>query len=103
MSALNQTDLFNNPFIDQARKNMNKKDIQNLEKKGKDFFENVDITEDSSEVVNRDVFLQLDSMIRSGLHPSYLTKEEKGFMENYKGKNWFMNYGYLHHDLDRIN
>lgn len=102
-SQLNQTDLFNNPFIENAKKNIDPKDIKEMKRKGKEFFENVDITEDSSETINKDVFMQLDSMLRSGLHPSYLKKDEKEFMCSYKGDKWYYNYGYLENDLNRIN
>jgi hypothetical protein len=42
-------------------------------------------------------------MLESGLHPSFLTYEEKSFMENYLGKEWYKEFGYLENDLHRVN
>lgn len=50
-----------------------------------------------------EAFLQLEEMILSGMHPSYLKKNERDFMEHVGGKHWFKKYGYLEMDVNRVN
>jgi hypothetical protein len=55
------------------------------------------------DTVNIEVFSQIDIMLKSGLHPSFLTFEEKDFLKEYVGVHWYQNYGWLENDLHRIN
>ena len=50
-----------------------------------------------------DTVSQIKVMLTSGMHPSYLSKEEKEFLSNYLGKEWYVEFGYLENDLNRIN
>lgn len=61
----------------------------------------VDMVENKEE--HDEAFLQLEDMILSGMHPSYLKKNERDFMEHVGGKDWFKKYGYLEMDLNRVN
>jgi hypothetical protein len=42
-------------------------------------------------------------MVESGMHPSFLDKEEKEFLKNYLGEKWYETFGYLENDLNRLN
>ena len=106
MSKLpNQEDLFNNPMVENLRKQLPKETLEKLKAEGEHVFEldfsNVGTDNDDS--TSEAVYTQLDIMLRSGIHPSDLTFEEKDFLKEYVGKSWYEQYGFLENDLHRIN
>ena len=60
-------------------------------------------TQTNHEVVELENVSQLRLMLSSGMHPSFLTGEEKNIMKNNFGDKWFEEYGYLECDLQRVN
>jgi len=105
MSTQQRNDLFDNPMVREARKNMTQEEIDSLAKKGEDIFAN-DITimgTENDETNSKEVLEQLKLMLKSGLHPSYLSRDEKDFLKNYIGEKWYEDFGYLENDLNRIN
>lgn len=103
--ANRDNNLFNNPFIDAARNAMSQEQIDDYERKGKNMFEDVDF-----EKVNETGFppfveeptLQIEECIKSGLHISMLTDDEKNIMKEVFGEKWYQKYGYIKEDLDDI-
>lgn len=94
--------LFDNPMFQQMKQSLSKEDQQKYDQIGKDMYESVNFeTGEVEEAV--DVLSQLKIMLQSGLHPSFLSYEEKQFLENYLGKTWYLEFGYLENDLHRIN
>lgn len=103
--STHRNDLFDNPMVREARKNMSQEQIDALEKKGEDIFAN-DITilgTENDETNSKEVLEQLTIMLKSGLHPSYLSRDEKDFLKSYVGEKWYEDFGYLENDLNRIN
>jgi hypothetical protein len=100
-----RNDLFDNPLVREARKNMTKEQIESLAKKGEDIFVN-DITlmgTQNDDTDSKEVYEQLCFMLKSGLHPSFFSRDEKDFLKNYVGEKWYEKFGYLENDLNRIN
>lgn len=94
--------LFDNPVFQQMRESLPKEEQERYDKIGKELYETVNF--ETGEVDSAvDVLSQLRIMIQSGLHPSFLTYEEKQFLESYLGKTWYIEFGYLENDVYRIN
>ena len=94
--------LFDNPMFQQMKQSLSKEDQQKYDQIGKELYESINFeTGEVEEAV--DVMAQLKIMLQSGLHPSFLSYEEKQFLENYLGKTWYLEFGYLENDLLRIN
>jgi len=79
-------------------------DKEKYEKAGEHMY-SYDYNEKGENKVAEEVLEQLSVAIRSGLHPSDLTVEERDFLEKYHPleKNWFKEFGFLENDLNRIN
>jgi hypothetical protein len=101
----NQEDLFNNPMVEKAKKNLSKETLENLKAYGEEMFSIDFETKGTSadDSTSEEVLAQLDMMLRSGLHPSDLNFEEKDFLKEYVGKKWYEKYGWMENDLYRIN
>ena len=110
----------------QVRDQLDPELVEKMKKNGESFFDGLDL--DGPELTDMNVppiptrsapigtvdmienkedhdnaFLQLEAMIESGMHPSYLTNKEKDFMEHRLGKEWYKRFGFLEMDLNRIN
>ena len=46
---------------------------------------------------------EIKIMLRSGMHISYLTRQEKDIMKNLFGNKWYEEFGFLETDENRIN
>jgi hypothetical protein len=74
------------------------------EKYGKYMYDEMDQITDNGEMkAIVDTVSQIKLMVDSGMHPSFLSKEEKEFLTNYLGEKWYESFGYLENDLNRIN
>lgn len=100
-----RNDLFDNPMVREARKNMTQEQIDSLEKKGEDIFATdiVSLGTENDDTSSKEVLEQITIMLKSGIHPSYLSREEKDFLKSYVGEKWYEDFGYLENDLNRIN
>jgi len=97
--------LFNNPMVENARRSMSEKEIQRLKTVGEEMYKDIDF--EKVEVNNippemKDSLLYVDSLIKSGLHPSMLNENEKFLLLEGFGSKWYENYGYVKEDLDEI-
>lgn len=59
-------------------------------------------TENADEIELENIS-QIKLMLNSGIHPSYLSNQEKDMMKNAFGEKWFESFGFLETDLNRIN
>ena len=74
--------LFDNPMFQQMKQSLSKEDQQKYDQIGKELYESINF--ETGEVEGAvDVMAQLKIMLQSGLHPSFLSYEEKQFLENY--------------------
>ena len=109
---LNKKDpLFDNPMFQNMKKSLPDKEQKKYDEYGEHMYSNIS---DKGDIKNSfdesgefnaavDTVSQIKIMLNSGMHPSYLSKEEKEFLSNYLGKEWYVEFGYLENDLNRIN
>lgn len=96
--------LFDNPTFQEMKNSLPKEEQEKYEKYGKYMYEEMDqFTETGDMKAAIDTVSQIKLMLDSGLHPSYLEKEEKEFLKNYLGEDWYKKFGYLENDLNRVN
>ena len=98
-----ENSLFNNPMVNAARQNMSQEQIDEYARKGREIYEHFDF--ESGEFL-QDIVLnaaeELKITIRSGLHPSYLTEDEKDVLVASYGEEWYKKFGFEKEDLDEI-
>ena len=97
--------LFNNPMVEAARRSMPEKEIQRLKTIGEEMYKDIDfekVQENNMPPEIHESLLYVDSLIKSGLHPSMLNKDEKFLLEEGFGPKWYENYGYVKDDLNEI-
>ena len=109
-SNTSKNTLWDNEMINYAKKNMSKEDLERYQKIGESMFKDIDFETSgpTDEKKNHDASVLIDSVayivegIKSGLHPSYLTVDEKNVMKEYYGEKWYEKYNYQLEDLDEI-
>jgi hypothetical protein len=96
-------DLFNNPMIDSAKKAMTQEQIDEYKKIGKYMFsQNFNTTEVGSVEKKpeiSDILQYAIEGLKSGLHPSELSKEELSALVEIYGDKWYENYGYFKEEV----
>ena len=103
--------LFDNPMFQNMKKSLPESEQKKYDEYGEHMYSNIT---DKGDVANSftetgefnaavDTVSQIKVMLSSGMHPSYLSREEKEFLSNYLGKEWYIEFGYLENDLNRIN
>jgi hypothetical protein len=100
-----KSDLFNNPMVESAKKAMTKKDLDHYQQLGESMYK--DINFETSSVNNLpqpmvDAAIYVESMIKSGMHPSLLDENDKNVMNEVYGDEWYKRYGYIKEDLIEI-
>jgi hypothetical protein len=98
-------DIFNNPMIKAAKKALSKEDKERYAKLGEELFKNIDFEKCSVHNIPpmmEESILYIESMLKSGLHPSMLSDEEKFILKDVLGEKWYERYGYIKEDLDNI-
>ena len=86
-----QNDLFNNPMVENARKSMSPEQLQHYKEIGEQMHNSIDFN--TNQVLNQEEHL-IESVayvmegLKSGLHFSYLSKDEEQLLENHYGKDW---------------
>ena len=101
----NEDDLFNNPMVREASKAMSKEQKEKYKILGECMFRDVDF--DSCSVNNVPPFMaegasRVECLLRSGLHVSSLSDDEKTLMEEVHGKEWYKSYGFTQEDLTEV-
>lgn len=96
--------LFDNPQFVEMKNSLPLEEQKKYEDYGKHMYSNIDNFDEKGEMnAAIDTVSQIKLMLQSGMHPSFLEKEEKEFLSNYLGKEWYKEFGYLENDLNRIN
>ncbi len=97
--------LFDNPMFVEMKKNLPIEEQKRYEEIGKQMYGNLenDFNEKGEMTAAVEMVAQIRVMLQSGLHPSYLTREEKEFLTNYIGKEWYLEFGFLEADVNRVN
>ena len=103
-----ENSLWNNSMITSALNSMSREELDNYKKLGESMFGDINFeTASITDKNNVPLFLNdaasyICESIKSGLHPSMLTEDEKIVMENVLGKEWYKKYDYVKEDLDSI-
>ena len=98
-------DIFNNPMIQAAKKALPKEEKERYAKLGEELFKNIDFEKCSVNNIPpmmEESLLYIESMLKSGLHPSMLSDEEKFILKDILGDKWYEKYGYVKEDLHDI-
>lgn len=101
---------FSNERIDQMFKSLPKEEQERYKTMGENMFQNFDLNEDGKLELNLSDFNKeyteetayIYQQIKSGLHISYLSEEEKNLMSKSFGEKWYEKWGYVKEDLDDI-
>jgi hypothetical protein len=101
----NKGSLWNNEMVQNAKKHMSAEDIKKYQEIGESMYKNIDYT--TSNIHNApslldDAVAYITESIKSGLHISYTTKEERDILETYYGKEWYLKFNYTKEDLEEI-
>lgn len=101
--------LWNNSMVQSALSSMSYDDLEKYKKIGESMYSSIDF--ETSSVIDTknnipffltDAAAYITDMLKSGIHPSDLTDNEKFIMENVFGKDWYTSYGYVEGDLTEI-
>jgi hypothetical protein len=98
-------DIFSNPMIQAAKKALSKEDRERYAKLGEELFKNIDFEKcnvDNIPPIMEESIMYIESMLKSGLHPSMLNDDEKFILKDVLGEKWYEKYGYVKEDLDDI-
>lgn len=97
--------LFDNPMFVEMKNSLPIEEQKKYEEMGEHMYGNIDTAFNEKGEFNAAVetVAQIRVMLQSGMHPSFLSKDEREFLENYIGKEWYKEFGYLEADINRIN
>lgn len=98
-------DLFNNPMVESAKKAMSQKDLDRYKDWGEAVFDDIDyetasVTQYPPPMLN--ALAYIEDSLKSGQHPSTLTKDEVNLLNEMMGNEWYKKWGYVKDDLDDI-
>ena len=93
--------LFDNPMVREARKNMTPEQIEEYKRKGEKMYGEIDYTQnfDPFEEKLKQSAIYIISGLKSGLKPNQLTTDELEVLKQIHGETWYINYGYTKEDL----
>lgn len=87
-------DLFDNPMVDAAKKNLSQEDIERFKHLGEQFYNNIDFVTGKSNDGNlpnqwNECLAYIDEALKSGLQPTDLEEDEINFIKNMHGDDWY--------------
>lgn len=102
--------LFDDKHLQNMYNSLSDEDKLNYKKIGEHMYNSIDFSEINSQGLNdnhKEIDLenvsQLKLMLQSGIHPSYLSNQDKDLLKNNLGEKWYEKFGFLENDLNRIN
>lgn len=106
----NADPLFNEKRLKEMADSLSEDDKKRYAKIGEEMYNSINFEDINSQGVieNKDEIemenvSQIKMMLLSGIHPSYLSNQEKDLMKNNFGEKWYESFGFLEVDLNRIN
>ena len=106
MNCISNKDLWDNPMIKKAMENMSPEQLEQYKMLGESMYGNIDFN--NSKILNNppvpveEALAYVEESLKSGLHPSMLEEEEKIFLEDMYGNDWYKRFGYDRRDLTEI-
>lgn len=107
---MNNSSLWNNEMVNNALKSMSPEELEKYKKIGESMYKDIDY--ETSKVIDKnntlppfltDAVNYISELLKSGLHPSMLEKEEINVLEEVYGKKWYLKWNYTENDLKEIN
>jgi hypothetical protein len=105
-NSSSSSSLWDNDMVKNATKSMSKNDLEKYAKLGESFYKDVDY--ETSTIIDKNNIIPpfmknavkyVEESLKSGLHPSMMTKEEVELMKEIHGAKWYEIYGYVEGDL----
>ena len=99
---MNSHHLFDNPMIRSAKQSMSSEDQEQYRKVGEKMYNSINF--ETGKAIDRidlkdEKLLGVIEALKSGLHPQYLTEEDKSVAKECYGEDWYKilckRYGYL--------
>ena len=94
-------DIWNNPLVKDIEKQMSEKDKAAYKIQGEHMYNSINFENPEQDRIN-DLVAYVSEIIKSGMHPSYLSEEDRQLLESVYGKEWYKNFGYEKTDLDTV-
>jgi hypothetical protein len=101
--------LWDNPMVTAAKNAMSEEELEKYRKIGESMFKDIDFTsskvtseEENSESFFSESVAYISESLKSGLHPSMLTDNEKLILQNFYGEEWYTKWNYVKEDLTEI-
>jgi len=91
-------DLWNNPMVNNAMRNMSQEDLENFKKIGEQMYGNINFTDGT--IKNKvpppmeEAVAYVEEGIKSGILPEDLEEDEVHLLEDAYGKEWYLRYGW---------
>ena len=101
MSECNEYNLFNDPVLMGAKNRLAPAQKEAYRKAGEQMY-NFDYTGDGLQNLIDGAWEEIHCCLRSGQHPSTLTKDEINILNEKLGTHWYEHYNYKKEDLDSI-
>lgn len=100
----NKGSLWDNEMVENAKKHLSKEDLEKYKKIGESMYKDIDYETNmyTSPALLDDAVAYITESIKSGLHISFTTKEERDILETFYGKEWYLKFGFTKEDLDDI-
>lgn len=106
-TTTDEYDLFNNPMINEARKRIPKEIQDKWKKIGEDFYNSIDFVDADGKVQSipegiASGIAYIAESIKSGMHISYLEKDEVEVLKSAYGNKWYECFGYSEDDCPKF-
>jgi hypothetical protein len=104
--GINDMDLFDNPMTRAALAAMSDEQKRKYKEIGEEMYGHIDF--EDSKVLNNipppmeEALAYIKEQLKSGLHPSALDDNEKIFLSDALGEEWYKSWGYVKEDLNEI-
>ena len=94
--------MFEDPAIMGIRDSVDQETLDHYAKIGEHMYKNIDFTGDDLEIMLDNRCKELVLRINNGYHPSFLDESEMQILEEKKGKELYVTFGYTEEDLNEI-
>lgn len=94
--------MFKDPAIMSVRDSADQETLDRYAKMGEHMYGNIDFTGDDLEIMLDNRCKELLLRVNNGYHPSFLDESELQVLEDKKGDEWYLTFGYTKDDLKEI-
>jgi hypothetical protein len=100
---MNNSSLWNNPFINNLKETLSKEDQDRYKKIGEEMY-SVNFVNAGKNLPDfmEDSLISVFESLKSGMHPSALSEDEIRLLEEVFGKSWYTIFNYVEEDLNDI-